>query len=112
MHYPDQGDGDNAADPAYSKSHELQNADTLLPRFRADLTRLVLTLRSSMGSIERYLLHCHTFPIRRNSVLSGFSSSLFVNIHDWTEAKHDSKPFSAAAESPDAKETYRWLSSA
>ena len=38
------------------------------------------------------------FPMRRNSVLSGFSFSLFINIHDWTEAKHDCKPFSAAAE--------------
>ena len=26
---------------------------------------------------------------RRNSVLSGFTFSLFVNIHDWTKAKHD-----------------------
>ena len=58
------------------------------------------------------MLHCRLFPIRRNSVLSGFTFSLFVDIHDWTEAKHDCKPFSAAAESPDAKETYSWLSSA
>ena len=36
--------------------------------------------------------------MRRNSVLSGFSFSLFVDIHDWTEAKHDCRPFSAAAE--------------
>ena len=36
---------------------------------------------------------------------------LFVDIHDGTEAKHDGKPFSDA-ESPDAKETYSWLSSA
>ena len=32
-----------------------------------------------------------------------FSFSLFIDIHDWIEAKHDCKPFSAAAESPDAK---------
>ena len=44
--------------------------------------------------------------------LFGFSFSLLVDIHDWTEAKHDCKPFSAATESPDAKETYSWLSSA
>ena len=50
--------------------------------------------------------------IRRNSVLSGFGFSLFVDIHDWTEAKHDCKPFSAAAQSPDAKDIYSWLSSA
>ena len=43
--------------------------------------------------------------MRRNSVLSGFSFSLFDDIHDWTEAKHDCRPFSAAAESPDKKET-------
>ena len=53
-----------------------------------------------------------SFPIRRNSVLSGFRFSLLVDIHDWTEAKHDCKPFGAAAESPDAKETYSSLSSA
>ena len=41
-----------------------------------------------------------------------FCFSLFIDIHDWTEAKHDCKPFSAAVESPDAKETYSWLSSA
>ena len=39
--------------------------------------------------------------MRRNFVLSGLSFSLFVDIHDWTEAKHDCRPFSAAAESPD-----------
>ena len=27
--------------------------------------------------------------IKRNSVLSGFSFGLFVNIHEWTEAKYD-----------------------
>ena len=64
------------------------------------------------GNIERHLLRCPSFPMRRNSVLSGFGFSLLVDIHDWTEAKHDCKPFSAAAESPDAKETYRLLSSA
>ena len=61
-----------------------------------------MTLRSSIGNLERYLLHCRSFPIRRNSVLFGFSFSLLIDIHDWTEAKHDCKPFSAAAESPDA----------
>ena len=71
-----------------------------------------MTPRSSIGNIERYLLRCRSFPIRRNLVLSGFSFSLFVDIHDWTAAKHDCKPFSAAAEPPDAKETYSWLSSA
>ena len=49
---------------------------------------------------------CRLLPIRRNSVLSEFNFSLFVDIHNWTEAKHDCKPFSAAAESPDAKKTY------
>ena len=47
---------------------------------------------------------CRLFPIRRNSVLSGFSLSLFVDIHDWTEAKHDCKTLSDAAEFPDEKE--------
>ena len=50
--------------------------------------------------------------MRRYSVLSGFSFSLFVDIHDWIEAKHDCRPFSAAAELPDGKEIYSWLSSA
>ena len=63
-------------------------------------------------NIERYLLRCCSFLIRRNSVLAGFSSSLLGDIHDWTEAKHDRKPFSAVAESRDAKETYSCLSSA
>ena len=81
-------------------------------RVRTDLTGLVLTPRSSMGNIERFLLRCRSFPIRRNSVLSGLNFSLIVDIHDWTEAKYDCKPFSAVAESSDAKETYSWLSSA
>ena len=48
----------------------------------------------------------------RNSFLPGFSFSLFVDIHDWTEAKHACNPFSAAVDSPDARETYSWLSPA
>ena len=60
-----------------------------------------MTPRSSIGNVERYLICCRSFPIRRNSVLSGFSFSLLADIHDWTEAKHDCKPFSASAESPD-----------
>ena len=142
----------------------------ITPRLRADLAGLVLTPRSSIGNIERYMLHCRSFPIRRNSinqsinqtsiapislvkpgsvvqqlnqinrlfftqgfvdqqidlkkyskpywqplkrtkkrntasqwrnsVLSGFSFSLLVYIHDWTETKHDCKPFSTAADSP------------
>ena len=81
----------------------------IIPRFQADLAGSVLTLKSSIGSIERYLLHCHSFPIRRNSVLSIFTFSLFINIHDWTEAKHDCKPFGATDESSDAKESYSCL---
>ena len=61
-------------------------------RFRADFAGLVLTPKSSIGNIKRYFFLCHSFPIRRNSVLSGFSFSLFVNIHDWTEARRDCKP--------------------
>ena len=77
------------------------------PKFKADLAGVVLASKSSIGNIDRYLLHCRLFLIRRNSVLFEFSFSLLVNIHDRTEAKHDCKPFSAAAESPDAKEPYR-----
>ena len=40
-----------------------------------------------------------------------FSFSLFIDIHDWTEAKHDYTPNSATAESRDPKYTYSWLSS-
>ena len=56
-------------------------------RFQAHFSRLVLTPKSSVGKKEGYLLCCRSFPIRRNSDLSGFSFSLFVDIHDWTEAK-------------------------
>ena len=52
------------------------------------------------------MLCCFSFPIRRNSVLSGFSFGLLVDIHDLTEAKHDCKPFSATAQYPDTKETH------
>ena len=58
------------------------------------------------------MLRCLSLPIRRNSVLSGFSYSLFIDIHDWTDAKHNCKPFSPAAESPDENETYSSISSA
>ena len=47
---------------------------------------------------ERYLLLCHSLPMRRNSVWSGFSCSLFPDIHDWIEANHDLKLLSAGAE--------------
>ena len=56
-----------------------------------------MTPKSSIGNIERYLILCRAFPIRNNSIICGFSFSFFV--HDWTEAKHDCKPVSAAAES-------------
>ena len=82
------------------------------PEIPSNIAGLVMTLNSPMGHIEKTFLLSHSFPIRRNSVLSRFSFSLIVDIHDWTEAKHDCKPFSAAAESPDAMEIYRWLSSA
>ena len=36
-------------------------------------------------------------PNKEDFGLSGFSFSLLVDIHDWTEAKHDCKPFSTAA---------------
>ena len=61
---------------------------------------------------EKNLLKGRSFPIRRNSALSWFSFSLVVNIHEWTEAKLDGKPFSAAAQSTDAKERHSWLVSA
>ena len=63
----------------------------------------------SLGNIKSYLLCCQLFTIRRNSVSPGLSFSLFFDIEDWTEAKHDCKPFSVAAESPDAKDTCRCL---
>ena len=121
LHYPDQGDGEYAADPAYGKSMSYRlliyvsghwNFCRKLPQYsKADFAGIVLTLKTSIRNIERYLLHSRSFSLRRNSVLSGFSFSLF-DIHDWTDAKHDCKLFSATAESPDAKETYSWLSSA
>ena len=71
-----------------------------------------MTLKGSVEKIERYLLGCRSFSIRRISVLSGFSFSLLVYIHayDWTEDKNDCKPISAALESHDAKDTNCWLS--
>ena len=60
----------------------------------------------SIENMERYLFCSTSFPIWRNSVLSEFSFSLFVDIHDWTEDQLDGKPLSAAAEFPDANETY------
>ena len=45
------------------------------------------------------LLRCHSFPLRRNAALSGFTFSSFVYIQGWAEAKHDCKPFSTASES-------------
>ena len=88
---------------AHICEQKVKYLSNITPRFRADLAGLVLTPRSVIGNIDKYLLRCRSFSIRRNSVLSGFSFSLFVDIHDWTEAKHDCKPFSAAAESPDAR---------
>ena len=38
--------------------------------------------------------------------LFGFDFSLFINIYDCTDAKHVFKPFSAAAQSFEAKDTY------
>ena len=51
-------------------------------------------------------------PDKEEFRFSRVQFSLFIHIHEWTEAKHNCKPFSAAAESPDAKETYSWLSAA
>ena len=78
----------------------------------ANFAGLVLTPKSSLGNIERNLLHCHSLSIRRDSFLSGFSFNLFVDIRGWTEAKHECKQFGATVESPDAKEICSWLSSA
>ena len=63
-----------------------------------------MTPKSSIGNIERYLFCCLSFPVRWNSVLSGFAFSLFIDIHGWTEDKHACEPLSATKESPDAKE--------
>ena len=52
------------------------------PTFQADFAGLILTSKSSIGNIERYLLHCPLFLIRKNSVLSGFSFSLFVDVNE------------------------------
>ena len=121
LHYAHQGDRAYAADPAYGKAWAIHRRHmrvegeillTINPRFRADLAGSVLTPKHSIGNIMRNLLCGRSFPKRRNSFLSGFSFSLFIVIHDWTEAKHDCKLFSAVAEAPDAKETYSWLSSA
>ena len=113
--------GNQAPDPGYDKSMRCillvyvsgrWNFYRILLQDSADFVGLVLTLESSIGNIERNLLLCRSFPIRRNSGLTGFSFRLFVHIRDWKEAKHNCKLFSASVESPDAKKTYSWLSSA
>ena len=71
----------------------------------------VSTSKSSTGSREIFAL-LPFVPDEENSVLSGLSFSLFTVIHDCTEAKHNCKLLSAAAESLDAKSTYSRLSSA
>ena len=91
--------------------HELHTADIcewkvnflakVSPRFRADFAGLVLIPKSSIGNIERYLLRCRSFPMKRNSVFTWFRFSLFIAM---TEQRPGTacKPFTAAAESPDA----------
>ena len=56
----------------------------ITPRFHADFSGLDLIQKSSMETIERYFLHCRSFTMRRKSILSGFSFSLFVHMHEWT----------------------------
>ena len=85
---------------------EVNLLSKITPRFWAHFAGLILTPELEIGNIERYLLCCCSFLTRRNSVLSAFSFSLFISIQDWTEAKHHCKPFSAAAESSDAKYSY------
>ena len=78
------------------------------PRFRADFVGLVLTPKISIGNVERYMLCCRSLPIRVGGPL--YLDSVSVHSSTRTGAKHDCEPFSAAVKSPDAKETYSWLS--
>ena len=45
-------------------------------------------------------------PNEEEFSLFGFNFSLFVDIHDWTEAKRDCRAFSAAPDLPDENEIY------
>ena len=81
-------------------------------RFQADFLGFVLTSTIPTENIERYLLLCRSLPKKRKSGLSGFSSSSFTYIHDWTRAMHDGKLLCAVAELLDAQDPYSWLSSA
>ena len=100
LHYLDQGNIECAADPECGKNMSVDHrymwvegdflGQKLLPRFWADFAVLVFDTKYLSGK-QRYLLRCPLF-LMRNSVLSGFSFSLFIDIRDWTKAKHDCKP--------------------
>ena len=118
LHYSDQGSGKYASDPGWGKKRKLQTTDIYewegeirvqnYSRYQADFVGLVLTPKSTVGNTDRNFAPLMLVP--DNTALSEFSFSLFIDIHDWTEDKHNCKLFSDAAESPDAKDTCSCLS--
>ena len=70
---------------------------------------IVSTPKCSIRNIKWYFLSRYSFLIRRNSVLHGSSSTLFINIYDRTKAKHGCKLLNAALQSPDAKDAYSYI---
>ena len=115
FHYPDPGNGECVAAPGYGKSMSCTaNVCEWKVKFWSNITpknpSRFCWVSFDMKNLNRQhkifalLLCISVFSIRRNSGLSGYSFSLFIDIHNWTEAKHDCKAFSAAADSPDAKD--------
>ena len=80
-----------AADCRYLRIEDEIFILKLLARSQADWWRSVVTPETQLET-ERYLPLSCLFLMRKNSALSAFTDN-----HDWTEAKHISKLFSAAA---------------
>ena len=80
----------------------------ITPIFRADFAGIVMTPNISIQNIEIYLSRCHSFPIRRNSVTSGFQFINQSNFYSLTSKTGHRKGMivnqNVAAESPDAKD--------
>ena len=61
---------------------------------------------------SKIFFRCFLWPMRRNTVSSGFNFSLFDDIQFWTEARQDWSLWMHAEDSLAGKATYNWLSSA
>ena len=87
LHYPDEGNSEYPTDPGCGKTmsyrpqiyvSERWNFDQkLLPRFQADFDGFWQQKLNRKHREREILPHCRSLPLRRNSVSSGFSVSLF-----------------------------------